>query len=176
MFWILSCKCDSEFHLNLCLFQKVEDTLSQIGQDPSKSMRDAVSPSMKALVSNELLKHPSVDVRVSVVSCIHEIVRITAPCQPYGDEIMKVSILPASLSLSLICNHLSALNVNGVQEIFELTIVAFGMLSHLSGHCYSKALQILETVAKVRSCVMLLDLGCDAVIVQIFELFLSTIR
>lgn len=66
--------------------------------------------------------------------------------------------------------------MNGVQEIFELTIVAFGMLSHLSGHCYSKALQILETVAKVRSCVMLLDLGCDAVIVQIFELFLSTIR
>lgn len=110
MFWILSCKCDSEFHLNLCLFQKVEDTLSQIGQDPSKSMRDAVSPSMKALVSNELLKHPSVDVKVSVVSCIHEIVRITAPCQPYGDEIMKVSILPVSLSLSPLfvttCQHL----------------------------------------------------------------------
>lgn len=144
------CTLPSSTNDLLELLAKVEDILSQVGQDPSRSMQDALFPLMKALVSSGLLRHPQVDVKVSVVSCIHEIIRITAPSQPYGDEVMK--------------------------EIFELTIVTFGMLSHLSGHCYSKALQILETVAKVRSCVMLLDLGCDALIVQIFELFLDTIR
>lgn len=140
----------SSIHELLTLLDKVEHILTQVGQDPSKSMQDALVPSMKALISNELLMHPLVDVRISVVSCISEILRITAPHQPFIDEKMK--------------------------EIFELTLIAFKKLSELSGHCYSKALQILETVAKVRSCVMLLDLGCDALIVQIFQLFFNTIR
>lgn len=45
---------------------------------------------MKALVANELLKHPDIDVKVAVASCISEITRITAPDAPYEDEQMKV--------------------------------------------------------------------------------------
>lgn len=59
-------------------------------QSPAKSMQDALSPLMKALVKEDLLKHSDVDVKVAVASCISEITRITAPEAPYDDEKMKV--------------------------------------------------------------------------------------
>ena len=48
---------------------------------------------MKALISDELLRHTDEDVKISVTSCINEITRITAPDVPYDDEQMKVQIL-----------------------------------------------------------------------------------
>lgn len=59
-------------------------------QSPAKSMHDALSPLMKALVANDLLRHSDVDVKVAVASCISEITRITAPDAPYDDDKMKV--------------------------------------------------------------------------------------
>ncbi|KAL3528972.1 hypothetical protein ACH5RR_008294 [Cinchona calisaya] len=134
----------------LAALDKVEDLLSNVGQDPSSSIQDGLLPSMKALICDGLFRHPDMDVKISVMSCICEVLRITAPHQPYEDERMK--------------------------EIFQLTLAAFEKLSLFSGRCYSKALHILETVAKVRCCVILLDLGCDALVIEIFKLLLSTIR
>lgn len=71
-------------------------------QSPSDSMKKALSPSMKALVTNELLRHSDVDVNVSVASCISEITRITAPDAPYEDEQMKVYMISIS-ALPSIC-------------------------------------------------------------------------
>jgi len=48
---------------------------------------------MKALISDELLRHTDEDVKILVISCISEITRITAPDAPYDDEQMKVAIL-----------------------------------------------------------------------------------
>lgn len=59
-------------------------------QDQPLPMQTALIPSRKALVSIDLLSHPDSDVRVSVVSCLTEIVRITAPEAPYSDDRMKV--------------------------------------------------------------------------------------
>ncbi|KAK7831453.1 sister chromatid cohesion protein pds5 like protein b-b [Quercus suber] len=123
----------------LTLLDKVENLLANVEQAPSKSMQDALLPSLKALISNELLRHAEMDVKVSVASCITEITRITAPDAPYDDEQMK--------------------------EIFQLTVAAFEKLSHVSSRCYTKAVSILDTVAKVRSCLVMLDLECDALIV-----------
>lgn len=53
-------------------------------------MQNALSPSLKALVSDKLLRHSDVDVKVAVASCISEITRITAPEAPYDDDQMKV--------------------------------------------------------------------------------------
>lgn len=53
-------------------------------------MQDALYPSMKALISNQLLRHSDMDVKVSVASCMSELTRITAPDAPYNDEQMKV--------------------------------------------------------------------------------------
>lgn len=53
-------------------------------------MQAALSPSLKALVAEQLLRHSDVDVKVAVASCISEITRITAPDAPYDDDQMKV--------------------------------------------------------------------------------------
>ncbi|GAV72361.1 hypothetical protein CFOL_v3_15849 [Cephalotus follicularis] len=134
----------------LNLLDKVECLLAIVAQAPSRSMQDALLPSMKALIASELLRNSDTDVRVSVASCISEITRITAPDTPYCDEKMK--------------------------EIFQLTVAAFENLSHLSGRRYTKAVSILDTVAKVRSCLVMLDLECDELIVEMFQHFLRIIR
>ena len=87
-------------------------------------MRDELFPSVKALITNKLLRHAEMDVKISVVSCIIEITRITALDAPYKDEQMK--------------------------EIFQLIVAAFETLSNLATHCYTKVVSILDAVAKVK--------------------------
>ncbi|ESQ27121.1 hypothetical protein EUTSA_v10018162mg [Eutrema salsugineum] len=113
-------------------------------------MQNALIPSKNALVSVDLLSHPDSDVRVSVVSCLTEILRITAPEAPYSDDQMK--------------------------EIFRLTIEAFEKLADASSRSYGKAKSVLDSVSKVRSCLVMLDLECDDLILQMFRMFLNIIR
>ncbi|RZC79402.1 hypothetical protein C5167_003645 [Papaver somniferum] len=134
----------------LHILDKVEIHLSKVEQSPSESMHSALTPSIKALVANELLRHPDVDVKVSVASCISEITRITAPDAPYEDDQMK--------------------------EIFQLIVGSFEKLYDTSSRSYHKRASILETVAKVRSCVVMLDLECDGLIIEMFQHFLKAIR
>ncbi|XP_023744117.1 sister chromatid cohesion protein PDS5 homolog D [Lactuca sativa] len=134
----------------LDILDKTEQLLTFVSQAPSLKMQGALVPSMGALISNELLKHSDVDVKVSVASCLCEVARITAPEPPYKDEIMK--------------------------DIFQLNVMAFGELSNVTGRNYYKAIHILQSVAKVKSCLLMLDLECDALILEMFEQFLSRIR
>ncbi|KAK4600621.1 hypothetical protein RGQ29_010321 [Quercus rubra] len=134
----------------LSLLDRVENCLSKVEQSPTKSMQSALSPSLKALVADQLFRHSNVDVKVAVASCISEITRITAPDAPYDDDQMK--------------------------EVFQLIVSSFENLSDKSSRSYTKRTSILETVAKVRSCVVMLDLECDALILEMFQNFLKSIR
>ncbi|KAI4337253.1 hypothetical protein L6164_015693 [Bauhinia variegata] len=134
----------------LPLLDQIENCLSKVEQSPSKSMQSALSPSLKALISNQLLKHSNVDVTVAVAACISEITRITAPEAPYDDEQMK--------------------------EVFQLIVSSFENLFDTSSQSYKKRTSILETVAKVRSCVVMLDLECDALILEMFQHFFKAVR
>uniref|UniRef100_A0A6N2K5J7 Tudor domain-containing protein n=1 Tax=Salix viminalis TaxID=40686 RepID=A0A6N2K5J7_SALVM len=134
----------------LDILDKLEHLLANVEQAPSRSMQDALLPPMKALISSAILRHLDEDVRVAVASCMSEIARITAPDAPYNDDLMK--------------------------EIFQLTVASFEKLSHESGHCYTKAVSILENVARVRSCLMMLDLELDELILDMFQYFLKFIR
>lgn len=55
-------------------------------------------------------------------------------------------------------------------------MLAFGKLSCLDGRCYSKAVSIIEVLAKYRTCVLMWDLELDALVVQMFQHFLNSIR
>ncbi|XP_071919783.1 sister chromatid cohesion protein PDS5 homolog C-like isoform X1 [Coffea arabica] len=134
----------------LPLLDQVENFLSRVEQSPAKSMQAALSPLTNALVTDELLRHENVDVKVAVASCVSEITRITAPDAPYDDDKMK--------------------------DVFQLIVSSFEGLSDESSRSYNKRALILETVAKVRSCVVMLDLECDGLIAQMFQLFLGAIR
>ncbi|XP_028799119.1 uncharacterized protein LOC114754513 isoform X2 [Neltuma alba] len=129
---------------------QIESYLSRVEQSPTKSMQNAISPSLKALVADELLRHPDNDVKVAVASCITEITRITAPDAPYDDDQMK--------------------------EVFQLIVSSFENLYDTSSPSYARRTSIIETVAKVRSCVVMLDLECDALIVEMFQHFFNAVR
>lgn len=70
--------------------QEAEIYILKVEQAPSESMISAITPAMKALIKKELLDNSSYEVKLSVVSCISEITRITAPDTPYDDDVMKV--------------------------------------------------------------------------------------
>ncbi|KAG6511041.1 hypothetical protein ZIOFF_029090 [Zingiber officinale] len=130
--------------------QHAEILLSRVEQSPKQSMSNALKPSMKALVDKELLGHSELDVKVAVTSCLSEITRITAPETPYGDDLMK--------------------------EIFQRIVQSFENLDDMSSRSFPKRVSVLETVAKVRSCVLMLDLECDSLILEMFCHFLKTLR
>jgi hypothetical protein len=64
-----------------------------VEQAPKESMQAALSPSLKALVADTLLRHSDPDVKVALASCISEITRISAPEAPYDDDQMKVCMI-----------------------------------------------------------------------------------
>ncbi|KAB2604936.1 hypothetical protein D8674_041671 [Pyrus ussuriensis x Pyrus communis] len=131
----------------LKILGEAEGLLSNVEQAPLRSMQDALLPIMKALISDELFRHSDMDVKLYVASCITELMRITAPVPPYNDEWMK--------------------------EIFQLTVAGFEKLSYVSSPFYRKAVSILHIVAKVRSSLLMLDLGCSALIIEMFQHFLK---
>lgn len=60
--------------------------------------------------------------------------------------------------------------------VFKRIVEAFEKLDDMSSSLYLKRVSILETVAKVRSCVVMLDLECDDLILHMFRHFLNSIR
>jgi hypothetical protein len=64
----------------------------------------------------------------------------------------------------------------GTQEVFQLIVSSFENLDDKSSRSYVKRASILETVAKVRSCVVMLDLECDALIIEMFQHFFKAVR
>ncbi|XP_039066314.1 uncharacterized protein LOC120211908 [Hibiscus syriacus] len=132
------------------LLDQVESFLSRVEQSPGQAMQNALSHSLKALIAEQLFRHPDDDVKVAVAACISEITRITAPEAPYPDDQMR--------------------------EVFKLIVSSFESLSDELNRSYIKRNSILETVARVRSCVVMLDLECDALIIEMFQHFLNAIR
>lgn len=63
-----------------------------------------------------------------------------------------------------------------LQEIFQLIVTNFKGLDDVNSPSFSRRVSILETVAKVRSCVVMLDLECDDLILEMFEIFFATAR
>ncbi|KAJ0254574.1 hypothetical protein HA466_0104750 [Hirschfeldia incana] len=131
------------------LLIKFESLLFDVDQNPIPQVKYALRPSMQALVSAPLLRNPDPDVRVYVVSCLTEIMRITAPEPPYNDVQMK--------------------------EIFEVTVEAFGKLADPSCYSYKKAEAVLDIFAKVRSSLVMLDLECDDLILEMCRKFCKII-
>ncbi|WJX16221.1 Sister chromatid cohesion protein PDS5 C [Trifolium repens] len=134
----------------LLLLFKVGSCLQKVEQSPTESMQNALSPSVKALVDDKLIKHSNVDVKVALTSCLSEITRITAPNAPYDDRQMK--------------------------EILKLIVSSFENLHDNSSRSYEERIWTLEVFEKVRLFVEMLNLECDALILEMFQHFFKTIR
>jgi hypothetical protein len=73
--------------------QQIRKCLSRVEQAPTPYIKAALSPSLKALIADKLIKHSNVDVKVALASCFNEITRIAAPEMPYNDPQMKVCLI-----------------------------------------------------------------------------------
>ncbi|XP_041998535.1 uncharacterized protein LOC121748320 isoform X2 [Salvia splendens] len=129
---------------------KLEHLLSGTPQNYKKLVETFLQPAKEALITRDLIGHSELDVRVSVASCISQIIRITAPDEPYGEGDMK--------------------------EFFYIANRAFGMFPCMYGRAYSKAVSILHTMSFSESCLMMLDLELHDSILHMFHLFLGGIR
>lgn len=90
------------------------------------------------------------DVRLMVITCISEVTRITTPSFPYSDTTME--------------------------EFYDLMIGTFQSLSDTFNTYFDKRVKILESMAKVRSCLPILDLDCDDIILHMFEVFFDVLH
>lgn len=131
----------------LKILKQLAITLSEVDQSPSQIILKAMRPSMNALITPELLRHRDRDVALLVATCISEITRITAPEAPYNDDVLR--------------------------DIFHLIVTTFRGLDNINSPSFGRRVTILETVAKIRSCVMMLDLECDDLILEMFHIFFS---
>ncbi|KAK9911771.1 hypothetical protein M0R45_035661 [Rubus argutus] len=121
--------------------------LSELDQSPPASTLESMQPFVNAIVKPELSKHQDRDVKLLVATCICEITWITAPEAPYSDDVLK--------------------------DIFRLIVGTFSGLKDTSGPSFGRRVVILETLAKYRSCVVMLDLECDDLVTKMFSTFFS---
>lgn len=63
-----------------------------------------------------------------------------------------------------------------IQDIFEVLIDALALLDDISSHLYTKRVVILGTLAKVKSCIIMWDLNCDELVLQMFNNFFNAMR
>lgn len=79
-------------HISICNFVvcSCKIAISGVEQTPSGSILHAMHPIIEALIAKELVKHPDMNVNISVATCLCEVMRIMAPENPYNDDQMKV--------------------------------------------------------------------------------------
>lgn len=129
------------------LLKQAATCLSELNQSPPASILEAMQPFLNAIVQPVLLKHQDKDVKLLVATCICEITRITAPEAPYSDDVLK--------------------------DIFQLIVGTFSGLKDTGGPSFGRRVVILETLAKYRSCVVMLDLECDELVNEMYSTFFT---
>ncbi|CAL5016081.1 unnamed protein product [Urochloa decumbens] len=133
----------------LGLLEAAETWLSRVDQSPHEGMHNTLHPTMVVLITNELLKHPDPNVKVAVTSCLTEVTRITAPEAPYDDDVMK--------------------------DVFKRIVETFAELDDMNSPSFQRRVSILDSVARVRCCVLMLDLDLDHLILDMFRHFFKAI-
>jgi len=119
---------------------EVGSLLSQLYQDPRKSIEDALLSIKGILASAVLTNHADLNVQISLASCLPELIHITASNSPFEDELMKIT--------------------------FQVIVSFFQELPDRATKSFHKRLHILESMPRVDSYVMLLDLECDALVLD----------
>ncbi|CAN6439255.1 unnamed protein product [Victoria cruziana] len=130
------------------LLKQAADALSEFIQSPS--LQSTLEPIYDSIVRHNYLRHKDKDIKLLVAVCFSEMIRILAPDPPFSDELLK--------------------------DIFQLFIGTFGELADTASPYFTRRVKILETVARVRCCVLMLDIGCNDLVLDMFNVFFSVVR
>ncbi|KAM7263653.1 hypothetical protein ACFE04_001336 [Oxalis oulophora] len=132
------------------LLKQAESSLVLVEQSPPAPILESLQPFIEAIVNPELMKHQDEDIKLLVAACICEVTRITAPQAPYSDDVLT--------------------------DIFYLIVSTFGGLNDTSNPTFGRRVAILDTLAKYRSCVVMLDLDCDDLVNEMFRSLFAVAR
>ncbi|GER31477.1 sister chromatid cohesion protein PDS5 homolog A [Striga asiatica] len=121
---------------------------------------------------NSLLQPPSSV--FELLSLLDQIEELLSKVEQSPAQSMQTALSP--LTKALIMEELVKHSDEDVKDVFQLIVSPFENLSETSSRSYRKRASILETVAKVRSCLIMLDLECDQMINEMFQHFLKAIR
>ncbi|URD78431.1 Sister chromatid cohesion protein PDS5 [Musa troglodytarum] len=130
------------------LLKEAEDALSKLNQ--SSTLQIALGSLNRSLSQINLLQHKDKEVRLLVAVCFSEIIRILAPEPPFSDEIFM--------------------------HIFRLIIGTFIDLADTASPYFTRRTKILESFAALRCCVIMLDIGCEDLVLEMFKVFFSVVR
>ncbi|KAF4390087.1 hypothetical protein G4B88_005005 [Cannabis sativa] len=136
------------------------NALSQLEQpsspDPNKKLEAAreieaaIEPLKECIIIRGLLQHKDNDVKLLVAICVSETFRILAPDLPFEDKYLR--------------------------GVFELIISMFAELADTTSPYFSRRVKILETVSRCKCCVIMLDIDCNDLIMEMFTTFFSVVR
>ncbi|GLJ06598.1 hypothetical protein SUGI_0042770 [Cryptomeria japonica] len=129
---------------------KVEECLIYVDQSPHDLLQLAMSPIVTTLKQHRLLRHPDDEIKLVVASCLSEIMRIITPQEPYDDDTMK--------------------------EVLQLVVESLHGLYNVKDPTFGKRAKILDIIARTRSFVLMLDLQCNELILQMFNCVIAEIR
>ncbi|CAL9241015.1 unnamed protein product [Arabidopsis halleri] len=139
------------------LLREVANTLSQIDQPSAtnkekglKLLEAELRPLKKSIIKHGLLKNRDNDVSLLVTVCVSELFRILAPNRPFEDKYLR--------------------------DIFTLFLAEFSELSDTSSPYFSKRAKILETVSRLKCCLLMLDEDCLDLAHEMFNMFFSLVR
>ncbi|KAJ7965575.1 sister chromatid cohesion protein PDS5-like A isoform X1 [Quillaja saponaria] len=114
-----------------------------------KKLDVAIKPLKKAIVHG-LLQHDKEDVRLLVAICVTEIFRVMAPEPPFEEKDLR--------------------------ETFKLIISMFAELANTTNAFFLRRVKILETIARCKCCVIMLDIDCNDLVLEMFSTFFSVVR
>lgn len=69
-------------------------------------------------------------------------------------------------------------SVNSIfwQDIFRFLVSMFGELDDIASPYFSRRAKVLETIAKLKFCLLMLDTGCEDLVFKMFKSFFSVVR
>ncbi|CAH9134640.1 unnamed protein product [Cuscuta epithymum] len=130
------------------LLKEAADALGHLKQ--SELMKSALISLSSSLIRLGLLKHKDGDVRLLVGICFCEVIRVLAPNPCFSDTTFR--------------------------DIFILLLSIFAEFGDTKHAFLEKRVQLLETVANVRFCVLMLDIGSDDLVLKMFKTFFFVLR
>lgn len=74
------------------LLDKIGSLLFQVYQNPSTSIQAALVPAEGVLISKVVTNQADLVVHISFSSCLSELIHITTPNSPFGDDPMKKAL------------------------------------------------------------------------------------
>lgn len=175
LFFIFLNICDwfNSLYYIFC-FQQAGGALRKLKQ--SASLTPLINPFAHSLVNHTLLRHKDRDIKLLVATCFSEIIRILAPNPDFTDQVFRVNISKYLYS-SNTCNSLRTLIVESLlQDIFRLFLAMFAELADTASPYFSSRVDVLETVAKLEFCVLMLDTRSEDLILEMFNVFFEVVR